>query len=46
MICDDVENDKQKAHHVKEGLAAFVAEQPAAELVVKMDYVECYRKCI
>jgi hypothetical protein len=46
MICDDVENDKPKAHHVKEGLAAFLAETPGAELVVKKDYIECYRKSI
>jgi predicted O-methyltransferase YrrM len=44
MIADDVENDKPKAHHVKEGLAAFLAETPGAELVVKKDYIECYRK--
>lgn len=44
MICDDVENDKEKAHHVKQGLAMFLAEIPSAELVAKKDYIECYRK--
>jgi len=46
MICDDVENDKEKAHHVKQGLQMFVSETPKAELVAKKDYVEIYRKHI
>lgn len=44
MICDDVENDKKKVHHVKEGLQAFLEEAEGIELVDKMDYVEIYRK--
>lgn len=44
MICDDVENDKRKVHHVDEGLRAFLAETPSAELVAKKDYIEIYRK--
>lgn len=44
MICDDVENDKQKVHHVDEGLRVFLSETPSAELVAKKDYIEIYCK--
>lgn len=46
MLCDDVENDKQKEHHVKQGLEMFLAETPGAELAWKHKYVECYRKVV
>jgi hypothetical protein len=44
MICDDVENDRKKSHHVEEGLRQFLSETPGAELVAKKDYIEIYRK--
>jgi len=44
MLLDDVENDHEKEHHVKHGLAMFLAETPEAESVWKHGYVECYRK--
>ena len=46
MLCDDVENDKLKEHHVKQGLQMFLAETPEAEMLWKHEYVECYRKVI
>jgi hypothetical protein len=44
MILDDVENDKPKIRHVKEGLEMFLAETPNAEIAWKRDFVVCVRK--
>lgn len=43
MMLDDVENDKPKVDHVKEGLALWLSEQPMKQ-VWKHRYMECYEK--
>jgi hypothetical protein len=44
MLFDDVENDKEKQEHVKQGLAMFLDEQPNMKLLWKHRYMEAYRK--
>jgi len=47
MICDDVENDRPKQDHVKEGLALFLREvEGKMKLEWKHHYCECYSKVI
>lgn len=43
MLLDDVENDKPKQDHVKQGLGMFLNEQPMQQ-VFKHRYMEVYRK--
>ena len=45
LLFDDVENDKEKQDHVKQGLAMFLDGNPEKlELLWKYKYMEAYRK--
>jgi len=44
MLFDDVENDKTKMFHVKQGLAMFLDEEPRMKLLWKHRYMEAYQK--
>ena len=46
LLFDDVENDHEKTHHVKQGLASFRNETPDAIQLWKHGYVECFKKDI
>ncbi len=45
LLFDDVENRITKPHHVKQGVAMFLAENPdAVKLIWKDRFMECYQK--
>lgn len=45
LLFDDVKNDREKKHHVKEGLSRFLDEQVGVvERVWKSRYMECFVK--
>lgn len=44
LLLDDVENDHQKSHHVKQGIGMFLEENKNLALLWKHRYVECYQR--
>ena len=46
ILLDDVENDRPKKDHVREGLTMWLERDPPVKLAWKHKYVECYQKTV